>query len=196
MNPRSTRPPRQMMREAIGQVGARHRLRKQAGNPAPEDELRRAGCPAERRRGTTASHGSSPDTRSARTCWTRSPAVSAVARRPAGKFLRRARWLVLAGGDAAIAAHLLDVPVEDIQHIAGGVDKRHGSPARSRTRADDLLVQPNASCMMSWISARLGDDLVLERLSTALNRTQREPLSCVVSRLVIDGSGPRDPTSP
>jgi hypothetical protein len=32
-----------MMREAIGQVGTLHRLRKQAGNPAPEDELRRAG---------------------------------------------------------------------------------------------------------------------------------------------------------
>ncbi len=59
--------------------------------------------------------------------------------------------------------------------MAGGVDKRYGSPARSRTRADDLLVRPNASCMMSWTSARLGDDLVVERLSTALNRTQREP---------------------
>ena len=73
--------------------------------------------------------------------------------------------------------------------MAGGVDKRYGSPAQSRTRADDLLVRPNASCMMSWTSARLGDDLVVERLSTALNRTQREPLSCVVSRLLIDGSG-------
>jgi hypothetical protein len=158
-----------MMREAIGQVGTLHRLRKQAGNPALEDELRWAGCPAERRAVPTASCGSSPDTRSARTCWNevaRSERRGAAASR---KFLRRARWLVLAGGGAAIAAHLLDVPVEDIQHMAGGVDKRYGSPARSRTRADDLLVRPNASCMMSWTSARLGDDLVLERLSTALN---------------------------
>lgn len=33
--------------------------------------------------------------------------------------IERARF-VLAGRDAAIAAHLLDVPVEDIQRIAGG----------------------------------------------------------------------------
>jgi len=46
---------------------------------------------------------------------------------------------VLAGGDAAIAAHLLDVPVEDIPRVAGGVDKRYGSPAGSRTRADAAL---------------------------------------------------------
>jgi hypothetical protein len=32
--------------------------------------------------------------------------------------IERARF-VLAGGDAAIAAHLLDVPVEDVQRIAG-----------------------------------------------------------------------------
>jgi len=32
--------------------------------------------------------------------------------------IERAR-LVLAGGDAAIAAHLLDVPAEDIRRIAG-----------------------------------------------------------------------------
>lgn len=32
--------------------------------------------------------------------------------------IERAR-LVLAGGDVAIAAHLLDVPAEDIQRIAG-----------------------------------------------------------------------------
>jgi hypothetical protein len=56
--------------------------------------------------------------------------------------------------------------------MAGGVDKRYSSPARSRTRADDLLVRPTASCMMSWTSARLGDDLVVERLSSALNRTR------------------------
>ena len=96
---------------------------------------------------------------------------------------------MLADGETAIAAHLLDVPVEDIQHMAGGVDKRYSSPARSRARADDLLVRLTASCMMSWTSARLGDDLLVERLSTALNQTQREPLSCVVSR-PIDGSGP------
>ncbi len=177
-----------MADDAGGHRAGRHPawLRKQAGNPAPEDELRRRGVLPNVARYHSVlwlepGYAISPDL---------SPAVSAVARRPAGKFLRRARRLVLAGGDAAIAAHLLDVPVEDIQHMAGGVDKRYGSPARSRTRADDLLVQPNASCMMSWTSARLGDDLVLERLSTALNRTQREPLSCVVSRLVIDGSGP------
>ncbi len=34
------------------------------------------------------------------------------------KGIERAR-LVLAGGDAAIAAHLLDVPAEDVQRIAG-----------------------------------------------------------------------------
>jgi predicted transcriptional regulator len=33
--------------------------------------------------------------------------------------IERAR-LVLAGGDVAIAAHLLDVPAEDIQRVAGG----------------------------------------------------------------------------
>lgn len=32
--------------------------------------------------------------------------------------IERAR-LVLAAGDAAIAAHLLDVPVEDVQRVAG-----------------------------------------------------------------------------
>jgi len=36
--------------------------------------------------------------------------------------IERARS-VLAGGDAAIAAHLLDVPVEDIERVAG---KRRG----------------------------------------------------------------------
>jgi predicted transcriptional regulator len=33
--------------------------------------------------------------------------------------IERARF-VLAGGDAAIASHLLNVPVEDVQRIAGG----------------------------------------------------------------------------
>jgi len=33
--------------------------------------------------------------------------------------IERART-VLAGGDVAIASHLLDVPIEDIQRIAGG----------------------------------------------------------------------------
>jgi predicted transcriptional regulator len=36
--------------------------------------------------------------------------------------IERARS-VLAGGETAIAAHLLDVPVEDIERVAG---KRHG----------------------------------------------------------------------
>jgi predicted transcriptional regulator len=39
--------------------------------------------------------------------------------------IERAR-LVLAGGDVAIASHLLDVPAEDIQRIAGLSD---GTPA-------------------------------------------------------------------
>src|ERR1039458_765689 len=41
----------------------------------------------------------------------------------------RAR-LVLAGGDAAIAAHLLDVPAEDIQRIAGKPASANAGPAR------------------------------------------------------------------
>ena len=40
----------------------------------------------------------------------------------------RAR-LVLAGGDAAIAAHLLDVPAEDIQRIAGKPASANAGPA-------------------------------------------------------------------
>jgi predicted transcriptional regulator len=38
-----------------------------------------------------------------------------------GEGIERAR-LVLAGGDVAIAAHLLDVPAEEIQRIAGSSD--------------------------------------------------------------------------
>src|ERR1035437_2196800 len=36
---------------------------------------------------------------------------------------------VLAGGDAAIAAHLLDVPAEDIQRIAGKPSGANAGPA-------------------------------------------------------------------
>jgi hypothetical protein len=36
---------------------------------------------------------------------------------------------VLAGGDAAIAAHLLDVPAEDIQRIAGQHPGASAGPA-------------------------------------------------------------------
>jgi len=39
--------------------------------------------------------------------------------------IERAR-LVLAGGDVAIASHLLDVPAEDIRRVAGSSD---GTPA-------------------------------------------------------------------
>ena len=42
--------------------------------------------------------------------------------------IERAR-LVLAGGDAAIAAHLLDVPAEDIQRIAGKPSGANAGPA-------------------------------------------------------------------
>src|SRR3984893_11983187 len=42
--------------------------------------------------------------------------------------IERAR-LVLAGGDAAIAAHLLDVPAEDIQRIAGQHPSANEGPA-------------------------------------------------------------------
>jgi len=42
--------------------------------------------------------------------------------------IERAR-LVLAGGDAAIAAHLLDVPAEDIQRIAGQHPGANAGPA-------------------------------------------------------------------
>ena len=37
--------------------------------------------------------------------------------------------LVLAGGDAAIAAHLLDVPADDIQRIAGQPPGANAGPA-------------------------------------------------------------------
>lgn len=37
--------------------------------------------------------------------------------------IERARF-VLAGGDAAIAAHLLDVPIEDIKRVAGEATDR------------------------------------------------------------------------
>jgi predicted transcriptional regulator len=37
--------------------------------------------------------------------------------------IERARF-VLAGGDAAIASHLLDVPIEDVQRIAGEPRRR------------------------------------------------------------------------
>jgi len=42
--------------------------------------------------------------------------------------IERAR-LVLAGGDAAIAAHLLDVPADDIRRIAGQHPGANAGPA-------------------------------------------------------------------